>query len=106
MGHPLRRGKAARLLIFQRQRPGVVPARELHQRVDPGIDRRMRGKEVGEAFARIVDAHFHDGGIGGVQFAAPLDLAQRRDHGVGIFGELDRACVGEELAAARQAQSG
>src|SRR6188768_2710184 len=73
----LRRGKAAGLVIFHRQPSGVVPARELHQCVDPGIDRRMRGKEVGEAFARIVDAHFHDGGIGGLQLAAPLDLAQR-----------------------------
>src|SRR6478609_5145566 len=80
----LRRGKATRFLIFDRRRPRVVPAGVIHQRVDPGVDRRMRGKEVGEAFARVVNAHFHDGGIGGVQLAAPLDLAQRWNHGIGV----------------------
>jgi hypothetical protein len=29
------------------------------------------------------------------KFAAALDLAQRRDHGVGILGEFDRAGVGQ-----------
>ena len=39
------------------------------------------------------------------QLAAVLDLAQRRDHGVGILGQLDRARVGEELALARQREA-
>ena len=42
------------------------------------LDRRVRVEQVGEALARIVDAHLHDGGGRAWQFAAAIDLAQRR----------------------------
>ena len=48
--------------------PGIVPAREAHQRVDARVDRRMGREQVLEALARIVDAHLHHGG--GRAFAA------------------------------------
>ena len=33
------------------------------------------------------------------------DLAQRRDHGVGVLGQLDRAGIGEEFALARHGEA-
>ena len=55
--------------------------------------------------AGVVDAHFHDRGGRAFQLAAALDLAQRRDHGVGVLGQFDRAGVGEILALARQREA-
>ena len=40
----------------------------------------MGAQRVGKALARIVDAHLHHRRVGVRQFAAVLDLAQRRDH--------------------------
>src|SRR6187200_2883346 len=75
-----------RLIVLRhRERAGIVPAGKAHQRVDARADRRVRSEQVGEALARIVDAHFHHGGGRGVQLAAILDLAQRRDHRIGIL---------------------
>ena len=39
------------------------------------------------------------------EFAAAFDLAQRRDHGVRILGQFDRAGVGEIFALARQREA-
>ena len=89
----------------QRERAGIVAAGELDQRRDPALDRRMGVEQLAEALARIVDAHFHHRGGRARQFAAAFDLAQRRDHGVGILGELDRAGIGEEFARARQREA-
>ena len=97
---PARHRIAARRAAPDRARP-----RSLHQRLDARVDRGMRGKQVREAFARIVDAHLHHGGGRGMQFAAILDLAQRRDHGVRVLGQFDRARVGEKLALARQREA-
>ena len=91
--------------LGQVERAGIVAAGKLDQRRDPAFDRRVGGEQVGEALARIVDAHFHDGGGGAFQFAAALDLAQRRDHGVGVLGQFDRAGVGEIFALARQREA-
>ena len=74
---------------FDLQRTGIVPARRFDQRLDARIDRWMRGKQIHELVARVVDAHFHDGGVGSREFAATLDLAQRRDHRVRVFREFD-----------------
>ena len=38
------------------------------------------------------------------KLAAVLDLAQRRDHGVGVLGQFDRSGVGQQFARARQRQ--
>src|SRR5215204_308852 len=65
----------------------------------------MLSEQIGKSLAWVVDAHFHDCGIGANELAASLDLAQRRDHGVRIFGELDRAGVGKKLARARQREA-
>ncbi len=40
----------------QRQPPGIMAAGEFHQRLDPGIYRRMGRKQVGETLARVIDA--------------------------------------------------
>ena len=40
------------------------------------------------------------------KLATALDLAQRRDHRVGVLGEFDRAGVGEIFALCARAQSG
>jgi hypothetical protein len=82
-----------------------VPAGELHQRRHPRIDRRVGVEDVGESLARIVDAHLHHRGGRARKLAAALDLAQRRNHRVGILGELDRACVGQVFAFARQREA-
>ena len=55
--------------------------------------------------ARIVDAHFHDGGGCAFQLAAALDLAQGGDHRVRVLGQFDRSCVGEEFARAREREA-
>ena len=86
----------------QRQRAGIVAAGGLDQCLDAAFDRRVGREQVGEFLARIVDAHLHHRGGRAGQFAAALDLAQRRDHRIGVLGELDRARIGEEFARARQ----
>ena len=88
----------------QRQRPGIVSAGEFHQRLDPGIHRRVGREQVGKALARVVDAQFHHRRGRAGKLAAVLDLAQRRDHGVGILGQFDRSGVGEQFARSRQRQ--
>ena len=88
----------------KRDRAAIVAAGELDQRRHPAFHRRMGIEQFAEAFARVVDAHFHDGRGGARQFAAALDLAQRRDHRVRILGELDRAGIGEEFARTRQSK--
>ena len=65
---------------------------------------RVGREQVGKALARVVDAQFHHRGGRAGQFAAVLDLAQRRDHGVRVLGQFDRAGVGQEFARARQRQ--
>ena len=88
----------------QRQRPGVVSAGEFHQRLHPGFHRGMGREQVGKTLARIVEAQFHHRRGGAGKFAAALDLAQRRDHGVGVFGQFDRAGIGQQFARPRQRQ--
>jgi hypothetical protein len=73
---------------FQDERPRIVTTGKFYQRLDTRFDRGVRTENVGKAHARIVDAHFHHGRIRAGYFAAPFDLAQRRDHGVGIFREF------------------
>ena len=79
--------------------------RNLHDRRDPVVDRRMGREQVGEAGARIVDAHLHHRRGRAFELAAAFDLAQRRDHGVRILGQLDGAGVGEVFAFARQREA-
>ena len=93
-----------RLAAAGRSGPGSWPPANLTSAATRLSTRRMGVEQFAEALARIVDAHFHHRGGRARQFAAALDLAQRRDHGVGIFGELDRAGVGEKFARARQRQ--
>jgi hypothetical protein len=88
----------------QRQRPGIVSTGEFDQRLHPGFHRWMRREQVGKALAWVVDAQFHHRGGGAGKFAAVFDLAQRRDHGVGILGQFDRSGVGKQLARPRQRQ--
>ena len=40
----------------QGQRPGIVSASEFDQRLDPGIDGRVGGKQVGKTLARVIEA--------------------------------------------------
>src|SRR5215470_1001873 len=91
--------------LGQRDRARIMAAGKLDQRFDAAVDRGMSREQVGKARARIVDAHLHDGGGRAFQFAAVLDLAQRADHCVGVLGELDRACIGQELALAREREA-
>ncbi len=102
-----RRQPFLRRLLRRRQgdRAGIVAAGGLDQRLDAALDRRVRREQVRKSLARIVEAHLHHRGGGAGQLAAALDLAQRRDHGVGILGELDRAGIGEKLARARQREA-
>src|SRR6476659_1734552 len=52
-----------RLIVLRhRARAGIAPAGKAPQRVDARAGRRVRGEQVGEPLARIVDAHFHHGG--------------------------------------------
>jgi hypothetical protein len=96
-----RRWELVRLLRrLQREWIRIMASGEFDQRLDPGLDRRMRGEQIGETLAGVVDAHFHHRLICGGELAAALDLAQRGDHGVGVFGELNRACIGEIFAFA------
>ncbi len=88
----------------QRDRAGIVAAGELDQRGDAAVDARMGVEQFAKTFARVVDAHFHHRGGRAREFAMAFDLAQRRDHGVGIFGEFDRAGVGQRFARARQSK--
>ena len=67
---------------------------------------RMGGEQVGKALARIVDAHFHDRRGRAVELAAALDLAQRRDHGVGVLGQFDRRRHRRGIRASATARSG
>src|ERR1700757_1397705 len=50
-----RRGPAAGRGRLERERPRIVPAGELDQRLDALVDRRMRVEQVGEFLARVVD---------------------------------------------------
>ena len=84
--------------LFQRNRPGVAPARGFDKRFDAFIDRWVRREQVGKARMRIVETHFHDRRSRAAQFAAIFDLAKRHDHGIGIFGELYCARVGQVFA--------
>src|SRR5262245_8156548 len=59
----------------QGERPGVMAARELHQRRHPLIDRRMGVEDVGGPYARIVDASFPAGGGRSRELAGTIDLA-------------------------------
>ena len=56
----------------QRDRAGIVAAGEFDQRRDTSFDARMGVEQFAEAFARIVDAHFHHGRGRARQFAAAL----------------------------------
>ena len=82
-----------------------MAAGEFDQRRDAAVDGRMGVEQFAKTLARIIDAHFHDRRGRARQFATALDLAQRRDHGVGIFGQLHRAGIGEEFARARQREA-
>ena len=84
--------------------PGSWPPANLTRAATRLLDGRMGVEQFAESFARIVDAHFHHRGGRARQFAAALDLAQRRDHGVRILRELHRAGVGQVFARARQRQ--
>ena len=88
----------------QCDRSGIVAAGEFDQRRNAGLDARMGVEQFAKTFTRIIDAHFHHRGRRAGQFAAAFDLAQRRDHGVGILGELHRTGIGEEFTRARQRQ--
>jgi threonine dehydrogenase-like Zn-dependent dehydrogenase len=68
-------GAARRAARKVRERARIVAAGVAHQSLDPLLDRRMRVEQVGEIAARIVDAHFHHGGIGALEVAAAFDLA-------------------------------
>jgi hypothetical protein len=62
----------------------------------------MGGKQIRKTGMRIVETHFHHRGGGASQLAAIFDFAERVDHGVRVFGELDRAGVRQIFARARQ----
>ena len=87
------------------ERARIAAAGEFHQRFGAAVDRRMRRENIGKSLARIVDAHFHHRRGRARQFAAALDLAQGRDHRVGIFGQFHRAGIGEKFARARQREA-
>ena len=76
-------------------RPGSWPPANLTSGCDPRVHRGVGRKQVGKTLARVVDAHFHHRRGGARQFAAVLDLAQRRDHGVRILGQFHRAGIGQ-----------
>ena len=101
----VRAAPRSRLRPRQGERARVVAAGELDQRFDAALDRRVGGEQVGETRARVVDAHFHDRRGRAFELAAAFDLAQRRDHGVGVLGQLDRAGVGEIFAFSRQREA-
>ena len=84
--------------------PGSWPPAIFHQRLDPASHRRVGGEQVGKAFARVVEAQFHHRRGRARQFAAAFDLAQRRDHGIGVLGQFDRSGVGQQFARSRQRQ--
>ncbi len=84
-------------------RPGVAPAGELHQRRDAVADRRMGRHQGGQRIVRRVleeqRAHLgRDLRHGGMAF----DLAQRRDHRIGVGGQFHRPRIGQEFPVARQ----
>src|SRR5262245_2755785 len=71
-----RRRELVRLLRrLQREWARIMASGEFDQRLNPGLDRRMRSEQIGETLARVVDAHFHHRRVGSGKFAAALDLA-------------------------------
>src|SRR5262245_33953635 len=110
-GRIARRGLVRGLALASGRRLGqrdwawIMATGKLDQRLDPAVDRGVSCEQVGEARARIVDAHLHDGGGRAFELAAVFDLAQRADHGVWVLGELDRPGIGQELALAREREA-
>ena len=82
-----------------------MPAGEADERVDAFLDRRVRREEIGEARARVVDAHRHEARRHARELALAGYLHQGRDHRVGVLGQLDGARVGEVLARTRQREA-
>src|SRR3569623_918480 len=78
-----------RLRRVEGEGAGIVAAGKLPPRCAARLDRWMGVEDIGESDARIVDAHLHHRRVGARQFAAAFDLAQRRDHGVGVLGQFD-----------------
>ena len=80
---------------IERDRTGIMTPGEFDQSLDPGLHGRVRREQIGKSLSGIVDTHLHDGRIGAGEFSASFYLAQRRNHGIGIFGEFNRAGIGE-----------
>ena len=93
------------LVSHRRRRPRVLSLRKLDERLDTIVDGRMRCQPSREpALQRVLDEkRFH--ARRHVERRIALDLAQGRNHRIGILGELYRARIGQKLARARQGEA-
>ena len=104
--HPAHRRRLFFLGGRRIERARIATAGEFHQRFGAAVDRRMRRENIGKALTRIVDAHFHHRRGRARQFAAAFDLAQSRDHRIGIFRSARPRRHRREIRASATAQAG